>query len=317
MKAGIVDPTKVARSALQNAASIGSLILTTEALIADKPAEKEKRRGTPASPEARRMLRRTVMDRIRLNDVTIFPRLGVAEIEKEWVQKVTLDLELLLDLSHAATTDDVHQTVDYESVYRRIHEVAQARKYHLIESLAGRDRRDGPARVPRSEGDRARSQDEPAVRRASFLRRGGAGARAGVIALVALGANLGDRERNLVFAATRLRGLAAPGSFRASHLYETRPWGGVVQPDFLNAVVRFETSLDPEALLALLQAIEREAGTRARRALGTADARPRSARPWGRPPRDGRISSCPTLASPSVPSFWSRSARSRPDGGTR
>jgi dihydroneopterin aldolase len=77
------------------------------------------------------------MDRIRLNDVTIFPRLGVAEIEKEWVQKVTLDLELLLDLSRAVATDDVHQTVDYESVYRRIHEVAGARKFHLIESLAG------------------------------------------------------------------------------------------------------------------------------------------------------------------------------------
>ena len=40
-KAGVVDPVKVTRSALQNAASITALILTTEALIADKP-EKEK-----------------------------------------------------------------------------------------------------------------------------------------------------------------------------------------------------------------------------------------------------------------------------------
>jgi chaperonin GroEL len=36
-KVGIVDPTKVTRSALQNAASIGALFLTTEAVIADKP----------------------------------------------------------------------------------------------------------------------------------------------------------------------------------------------------------------------------------------------------------------------------------------
>jgi dihydroneopterin aldolase len=77
------------------------------------------------------------MDVIRLRDVTIFPRLGVAEIEKEWVQKVSLDVELKLDLSRAASTDDVGQTVDYERVYRRIHEVADARKFHLIESLAG------------------------------------------------------------------------------------------------------------------------------------------------------------------------------------
>ena len=38
--AGIVDPAKVTRSALQNAASIAAMVLTTEALVADKP-EKE------------------------------------------------------------------------------------------------------------------------------------------------------------------------------------------------------------------------------------------------------------------------------------
>ncbi len=37
METGIVDPTKVSRSALQNAASVASMILTTEALVADKP----------------------------------------------------------------------------------------------------------------------------------------------------------------------------------------------------------------------------------------------------------------------------------------
>ncbi|PIS34048.1 MAG: chaperonin GroEL [Candidatus Omnitrophica bacterium CG08_land_8_20_14_0_20_41_16] len=42
--AGVIDPTKVTRSALQNAASIASLLLTTEALIVDKP---EKESGMP------------------------------------------------------------------------------------------------------------------------------------------------------------------------------------------------------------------------------------------------------------------------------
>jgi chaperonin GroEL len=37
IKAGIIDPAKVTRSALQNAASIAGLFLTTEAVIADKP----------------------------------------------------------------------------------------------------------------------------------------------------------------------------------------------------------------------------------------------------------------------------------------
>merc|ERR1712070_117563 len=38
---GVIDPTKVTRTALQNAVSISSLLLTTEALIADKPDDKK------------------------------------------------------------------------------------------------------------------------------------------------------------------------------------------------------------------------------------------------------------------------------------
>ena len=44
---GIIDPTKVVRSALQDAASIAGLLITTEAMIADKPEEKD---AAPAMP---------------------------------------------------------------------------------------------------------------------------------------------------------------------------------------------------------------------------------------------------------------------------
>jgi chaperonin GroEL len=47
IKAGIIDPAKVTRSALQNAASIAALFITTEAVIADKP---EKTPAAPAGP---------------------------------------------------------------------------------------------------------------------------------------------------------------------------------------------------------------------------------------------------------------------------
>ncbi|MGC4113351.1 MAG: chaperonin GroEL [Myxococcales bacterium] len=47
VKAGVIDPTKVERTALQNAASVASLLLTTEALIADKPKKKAKAGATP------------------------------------------------------------------------------------------------------------------------------------------------------------------------------------------------------------------------------------------------------------------------------
>ena len=48
IKAGIVDPTKVVRCALQNAASVAGLLITTEAVIADKP---EKKKNAPPMPD--------------------------------------------------------------------------------------------------------------------------------------------------------------------------------------------------------------------------------------------------------------------------
>jgi chaperonin GroEL len=41
-KAGVIDPTKVVRAALQNAASVAALMLTTEVLVAEKPKKKEE-----------------------------------------------------------------------------------------------------------------------------------------------------------------------------------------------------------------------------------------------------------------------------------
>jgi chaperonin GroEL len=48
MTAGVIDPTKVVRTALQNAASVASLLLTTEAAVAEKP---EKKKGMPGMPD--------------------------------------------------------------------------------------------------------------------------------------------------------------------------------------------------------------------------------------------------------------------------
>ena len=48
-EAGIVDPAKVTRSALQNAASIAGMVLTTECIVVDKPEPKE---GAPAGAGA-------------------------------------------------------------------------------------------------------------------------------------------------------------------------------------------------------------------------------------------------------------------------
>jgi chaperonin GroEL len=47
VKAGIIDPTKVVRTALQDAASVAGLLITTEAMVADAP-EKDASAAMPA-----------------------------------------------------------------------------------------------------------------------------------------------------------------------------------------------------------------------------------------------------------------------------
>ena len=49
--AGIVDPTKVVRSALENAASAAAMFLTTEAVVAELPEEKKEKGGMPPMGE--------------------------------------------------------------------------------------------------------------------------------------------------------------------------------------------------------------------------------------------------------------------------
>ena len=53
MKAGVIDPTKVTRTALQNASSISALMLTTEAMICEIPEKKSAAAAVAARPRPR------------------------------------------------------------------------------------------------------------------------------------------------------------------------------------------------------------------------------------------------------------------------
>jgi 2-amino-4-hydroxy-6-hydroxymethyldihydropteridine diphosphokinase len=80
------------------------------------------------------------------------------------------------------------------------------------------------------------------------------------IGYLGLGSNVGDRESQLRRA---IEALGAHGVQveAVSSLYETEPVGEILdQPDFLNAAVRINTSLDPDQLLDVCKAIEADHG---------------------------------------------------------
>ncbi|MCM2359001.1 MAG: 2-amino-4-hydroxy-6-hydroxymethyldihydropteridine diphosphokinase [Geobacteraceae bacterium] len=73
---------------------------------------------------------------------------------------------------------------------------------------------------------------------------------------IALGSNLGDRDLNLLRAVAEIGRLPGSRVTALSGFYETAAVGEVEQPDFVNAVLRLETSLTPRQLLTGLQRIE-------------------------------------------------------------
>jgi len=78
------------------------------------------------------------------------------------------------------------------------------------------------------------------------------------LARIGIGSNVGDAAANVRAA---FDALAAAGTVIArSSLYSTKAWGVTEQPDFYNAAVLLETTLDPHVLLRELKAIERTMG---------------------------------------------------------
>lgn len=75
---------------------------------------------------------------------------------------------------------------------------------------------------------------------------------------IALGSNSGDREGNLLQGVAALAKLPGAKISALSSFYETEAIGPVVQNDFINAVLRMESSLRPKPLLTALLRIESE-----------------------------------------------------------
>ncbi len=80
------------------------------------------------------------------------------------------------------------------------------------------------------------------------------------VCYLGLGANLGDREKNLTEALKRLARIPGLSVNKISSVYETPPVGVTDQPPFLNMVVELNVSLSPRELLEACQEIERDLG---------------------------------------------------------
>ena len=74
-------------------------------------------------------------DTIFLRDLEIDATIGVYEWEKRIRQKVCINLEMAADISRAATSQSIDDTLDYKAVAKRIVQFVEASDCELIESL--------------------------------------------------------------------------------------------------------------------------------------------------------------------------------------
>lgn len=78
------------------------------------------------------------MDRIALSGIEFYAYGGVSEAEKQIGQRYRATVELGLDLSLAAASDALEDTVSYAEVYSLVVAAARERPFNLLESVAGR-----------------------------------------------------------------------------------------------------------------------------------------------------------------------------------
>ena len=76
------------------------------------------------------------MDIIFIKDLKIECVIGIWDWERATTQTVRLDLEIGTDISKAAASDDINDTLDYKSLSKRLQEVAAAESFGLVEKLA-------------------------------------------------------------------------------------------------------------------------------------------------------------------------------------
>jgi len=78
----------------------------------------------------------TSRDLVFIEDLRIQTVIGVFDWEREITQTISLDLQMAFDISHAAKSDDIADTLDYKAVSKRLIQFVEASEFQLVEALA-------------------------------------------------------------------------------------------------------------------------------------------------------------------------------------
>lgn len=76
------------------------------------------------------------MDKIFITQLQLDATIGIYPHEKQHSQSLLLDIELMVDMQKAATTDAIADTLDYDKLASRLQQLTAASRFNLLEALA-------------------------------------------------------------------------------------------------------------------------------------------------------------------------------------
>ncbi len=184
---------------------------------------------------------------------------GVHGFEKTSPQRFVFDCDMRFDLSAAAESDDVADTVNYSEACNVIAEIVNGNTYNLIEKLAYECAANLIDKFSLSGVKVVVYKPEAPVKH-KFENVGVCVELKRQEVYLSLGSSMGDRKKYLDIALEKLNAVRGISVKKVSSYIETEPYGGVAQNQFLNCAAKIETYLAPHVLLKKLNSIESECG---------------------------------------------------------
>ncbi len=200
------------------------------------------------------------MDKIIIKNLDIFAYHGVFAEEKENGQRFVISAELDCDLRRASFSDELADTVSYAEVCELINKVVTSEKYDLIEAVCENICSTVLLTYEAVKGIRVKVVKPNAPIDLTFDEVAVELYRKKHQVYLSIGSNLGDREEYLDYAIEQLGKDEFVTINQISTYIETKPYGPVEQPDFLNGALSIETLYSPSEILSIINDIEKDAG---------------------------------------------------------
>lgn len=200
------------------------------------------------------------MDCIRIKDLEIFGYHGAKPEENVLGQKFVLDIFLYANVRQAGQTDDLTKSIHYGHAAKAIEAFVREHTYQLIERLAEELCFYLLTSIENLESVRLVVKKPWAPVKLPLDTVSVEIERGWHQVYLSMGSNMGNRKDYLDGAVSAIKENESIKAVQVSDYYNTKPYGGVSQEDFLNGCIALKTLYTPEELLEYLHRLEEKAG---------------------------------------------------------